>query len=224
MKHTMTIVVVAIATLLLAAKDASATLWCGKGPTAKLDYPCEDYSDAVDAAAAKYQTQWMTLSGVAGVSGVLNDRGGYMEIDVIVDPPSLIPGIRAVLPTEADGFPVRVISQPHGVFLMGGADQNECPPSSGANNSAADDALADPGTDDDDGSKLDPLSEALLDDETQAWTDLPGVAGVSAAQCGRCDCDPPKIAVEVQPAMMESVRKQIPSSKFGVPIVLQPFR
>ncbi len=43
-----------------------------------------------------------------------------------MDPPSLIPAITAVLPTEVDGFPVEVVAIRIGVFLLSGAPRNEC--------------------------------------------------------------------------------------------------
>ena len=127
-----------------------------------------------------------------------------MELEVIVDPPSLAPSVQAVLPTEADGFPVKVIAQPPD-FSYG--NQNSCASKSQSS--------------DDDDAKSDRLSEALSDDETRSWVKLPGVLSVGA-ELSECGCDAPKIAVEVQRAMMESVKAQLPSSKFGFQVVVEP--
>jgi hypothetical protein len=224
MKHRALIKAGALAlALLLAASQASATPWCSRGRESKPDHPCEDDDEAIDAAVTKFEPQWETVSGVVDVTGAQSTRGDYLEIRVAVDPPSLIPAVKAVLPTEADGFPVEVVRQdkiysPSGSVWFGpGAESISLKPGVFDFGEAS---TEDEGSD----SSSDPLTDAMLDDETNAWLDLPGVMNIEPAQCGNVACDPPKIAVSVQPSMMASVRKQIPSAKFGVPIELEPSR
>lgn len=221
MKHRTLIGAITLA-LLLAASQSGASSWCAYGPDSKPDHPCEDDDDAVEAAAAKYRAQWMALSGVVSVDAEHSERGDYMALRVTVDPSSLIPAIKASLPTETDGFAVEVGPIATGLFLVPGVfDLGKSAPPSALEGS--DDETARPpsaATDDD----TDPFTDAMMDDETQEWMDLPGVEGIHAAQCGEHDCSPPEIAVEVQPSMIDSVRKQIPESKFGVAITIVPSR
>ena len=244
MKHRAMIAVIAVA-LLFAPSQSGATSWCGRGRDSKPDHPCEDDDDAVAAAAAKYEAQWEALSGVQWVQGEQSNRGDYMALKVTVEPRSLIPAIRAALPTEADGFPVEVvpmqtgISLAPGIYLVPGVfdtgpvqrsdnDDSESaasePLAASTNNDSESDSTEPPTASADDDSASDPFTDAMDDEGTQAWMELPGVETLGTAQCGQRDCDPPKIAVGVQPSMLESVRKLIPASKFGVPIVLVPSR
>jgi len=222
MKHRAVIVAVTVA-MLFVASQSSATPWCAKDPHSKPDHPCDDDNDAVDAAATKFETQWKGVTGIIGVAGGQSTRGDYMEIEVTVEPPSLIPAIKAMLPTQTDGFPVNVVPiESGGVLLLPGIFilPDECTPPSKGDNSEAD-TVEPPSTDDD--SQSDPFTEAL-EEGMDVWMDLPGVETVETARCGNCDCDPPAIEVTVQPSMMASIRKQIPKSKFGVPIMLKPSR
>ena len=154
------------------------------------------------------------------VTGAQSDRGDYLEIRIAVDPPSLIPAVKAVLPTEADGFPVEVVRQDEMYSMRGGIWLKPGTFSLGRSANYGDSSTANSDGD----SSSDPLTDAMLDDETNAWLDLPGVVNIEPPQCGNVACDPPKIAVSVQPSMKAAVRKQIPSTKFGVPIVVMPSR
>ncbi len=205
--------------LLLAVGTCGATEFCGSGPDTKLDHPCEDDFDSAMAAAARYQSQWASISGVAAVT-VAQYEGDRLQLVVYVDPASLVPSIRATLPTEADGFPVqvvRLVSGSQGVIISPGhiayAEMSLC---------HADDS-SDPQSDaDSSDTNTSQFEEAIRDHETQSWIDLPGVLRLGPLKCGNCDCNPPQIAVTVQSAMMESVQEQIPATQFGVPVVVVP--
>jgi hypothetical protein len=141
----------ALAWLLTASQAGAAR--CRGGEASTPEHPCEDDSDAAETAAARYETQWKTLSGVMDVSAALSDHIHKMVLEVSVDPPSLIPAIKAVLPTEADGFPVEVVPMETGttagiylvpgVFDTGGADA-----STENSPTPADDQNSDPPSDD----------------------------------------------------------------------------
>ena len=70
----------------------------------------------------------------------------------------------------------------------------------------------------------DSFTDTASDDETRSWMDLPGVEEIGEGSCGEHECDPRKIEMAVQPSMIDSVRKQIPSSKNGFSVVLVPSR
>src|SRR5579872_6534279 len=184
MKHALTIGVVTIAMLFLIAPTASATSWCSKGPDEQPDHPCDDDADAADAAAARFGAQWQSISGVIDVYSAYSDQGDYVELHVIVDPPSLAPSVEAVLPSEAGGFPVKVIAQSPEGFSNG--DQNTCASRSQSSN---------------DETQSDRFSQALADDETRSWVKLPGALALGE-EFSECGGDPPKIVVYAQRAMV----------------------
>jgi len=100
----------AIALLLTIVTPVHAGWWCARGPGQQPDHPCDDDWAPGDAAAAKYRTQWMAqYRGISEVRRGFDDDGDYTELLVTVDPPELASSVEAVLPNEADGFPVRVI-------------------------------------------------------------------------------------------------------------------
>ena len=151
----------------------------------------------------KFGAQWQSISGVNRVYAVQSDPGEYMELEVIVDPPSLAPSVEAVLPTEAGGFPVKVIAQPSGY-------------SSNDNQSGG---ASDPQTSSDGDATSSRLDEALADSETRSWLRLPGVLAIGAL-VGGCGF-PPKIAVYAQLAMMDSVKAEVPSNAFGFEVEVE---
>lgn len=197
---------IAIGLLMLAGSPADAELWCLRGPGQQPDHACDGDGAKIDTVAATYQDQWTTqYPGVSRVIGAISDSYDYMELRVLVEPPELAPSIAAVLPTEADGFPVRVISYPPQPEVESiGGDGGYQSTSSAIQSDADHDSLA----------------RAMDDDETKAWENLPGVIAIGWKD-PESSSDHPKIVIEVQPSMMESVRKETPTSKLGIPIVVE---
>jgi len=199
--------------LMMAANPAHAGWWCADGPGRQPDHPCDDDSDDANAAAAKFEDQWMAqYPGITDVSSGLSDDGDYLELRVTVDPPELASSIEAVLPSEADGFPVRVLAQPR--FDGNSEDYSEA-----LNSDVKDDAKRRDEIDARAKYKL--IREVLSDPEAKSWMELPGVVVVDSPRCGSGNS--PTIQVEVQPAMVSDAKAQIPSSLMGVPVEVVPF-
>src|SRR5262249_39320884 len=96
--------------LLLAVGICGATEFCGSGPDGNPDRPCDEDFKSAEAVAAKYESQWRSISGVASVS-VLREASVH-EVVVEVKPASLADSVTDVLPSEVEGYPVRVFALP----------------------------------------------------------------------------------------------------------------
>jgi len=79
-------------------------------------------------------------------------------------------------------------------------------------------ALSHPCTDDDD----DPAVSAAIDKYQEQWMDLPGVSLVDHNDTYHNRAQ--SIVVDVDAAFVDSVKKQLPASVDGIPVVIVPFK
>lgn len=217
MKHRAIVGASALA-LLLGVGICGATMFCGSGSDGKPDRPCDEDLDNAQAVATKYETRWKSISGVASVYVFQEET--VNQVIVRVEPSSLADSVESVLPSEVEGYPVRVVSIPEEPESNGGAhlasnhfrygNIKPC----GSNEQMQDgDSGSSP-------SEVDTRAydDVMSDPDTESWLDLPGVLSIGPKKCGECDCIPLQVVVTVQSAMLESVRAQLPPSKFGVQI------
>ena len=219
MRHRAKIGAFAVA-LLLAVGTCNATEFCGGDPGRIPDRPCEEDLKNAQAVAAKYEWQWKSISGVASIS-VFHSRS-VTQIVVEVQPSSLGNSVEAVLPSEVEGYPVRIsldASNDSEAFSAGGTNLASNHSRYGSISPCKPDADGDSETS---ASEIDTRAydEVISDPDTESWLDLPGVLSIGPQKCGDCDCVPLQVAVTVQARMLESVRAQLPTTKFGVPIVI----
>jgi len=195
---------VTVALVFLWAGQINAEQWCGYGPgSPTLDHPCWEDNDRLDRAVADFHAQrrWEEIPGVNGVGYGISKRGYYSEIEVYVQPKSMLPSVAAEVPASIDGIPIAVVL-PETISVGDAAGPTDC-------KSRRSDNLGD--------SSYVPV----LKEHMQEWYALPGVVTMGA-QCKDGCCDFTKVEVGVQAPFVESVRNHIPTSIDGVPIRIVP--
>jgi hypothetical protein len=193
-----------VALVFLWARPVNAELWCRYGPDSPtLDHSCGDDNDRLVRAVADFHSQRRLeeIPGVLSVGYGINEHGYYPEIEVFVQPESLIPSAAAQVPASINGVPIAVV--PPKLVMIDEATSSDC--KAGRSDNQADSSYL-----------------PVLQEHMQEWNALPGVVGMGA-QCKDGCCDFTKLQVSVQAPFVESVRNRIPASIDGVPIRIVTF-
>ena len=210
-------------------RPSRAEPWCGDGPGTALSHPCTDDDDnqALDDAIAKYRDEWMRLKGVWSVEeGDDENHNRVANIEVRVESASVI-SVRKQIPSAVDGIPVVILPGeiPSGVsigsFTRRGSDDGEAvrSPSEVAKEAAEEARRV---RLEEDRKKAEDLYSSVVLKYGYHWMDLPGVTGMTPANCNRDGCDFTTVGVTVQRELLPETRREIPSSVDGERIELIP--
>ena len=200
------------------ARQSRAEMWCGDGPGTALSHQCADADDspAVNAAVAKYQERWMRLDGVWSVEAVDDYHNRVPNIEVHVEPASLA-SAKKQIPSSVGGIPVVLVpgEMPDGgVAFIVGHFSNDRAESARLAREQVEHAKA--------REKYEPAYTQVVQDYGERWDDLPGVMGVGPKCDGDKGCDFSTAVVSVQRELLPQAQREIPSSVYGVKIVLVP--
>jgi hypothetical protein len=193
------------------ATSLHAEVWCGRGASPSLNHACVPAAKATISRRAFLDSrdEWMAQKGVWSVESAKSVSGGE-EIWVSVGPDFANPN-RTEIPASESGVPVVIVpasTEKLGVIIREGTFG---PTPSGAqkrqpqNSVGAEEAYSD-----------------VVHANSEYWLALPGVIGIGPARCSDDGCDFSSVGVIVQPQLLKSTQKQIPSYINGVPIVLIP--
>ena len=208
--------------LVMGARQSRAEEWCGDGPGTALSHPCtdvDDYSPAVDDAVAKYQDRWMRLQGVYSVDLGDTYHNRVPTILVHVDSAS-VAEVRKEIPSSVDGIPVEIVP---GKMPMGLPSVAYLPigPAENARRSSHPKRDASCVRREEDHKKAEDSYTLVVQKYGERWMNLPGVIGIGA-KCDSNGCDFKTAEVTVQRELLPEAQREIPSSVYGVKIVLVP--
>jgi hypothetical protein len=204
--------------LVLIARQSHAETWCGDGPGTELSHPCADADEnpAVNAAVAKYQDRWIQIEGVYSVDAGDDYHNGVPNIEVHVETAS-VASAKKQIPTSVGGIPVVIVpgKMPEagvhvGYWSSDGAENARLARQIEEREKAR--------------AKYEPAYTQVVQDYGDSWMDLPGVMGIGP----KCDndnedaCDFSTAVVGVQRELLPEAEREIPSSVYGIKIVLSP--
>ena len=200
--------------IILIARLSRAEMWCGDGPGTALSHRCTDADDspAVDKAVAKYQDRWMRLKGVWSVEAGddYHNRVPYIEVHVV---PASLAAAKKQIPSFVGGIPVVLVpgEMPDSdvAFIAGHPSSDR----------AERDRLV---RQQQERAKYEPAYIQVVQDYGERWDDLPGVMGIGPKCDGHKGCDFSTAEVSVQRELLPEAQREIPSSVYGVKIVLVP--
>jgi hypothetical protein len=200
--------------LVLIARLLRAEMWCGDGPGTALSHRCTDADDspAVDAAVAKYRDRWMRLDGVWSVEAGDDYHNRVPNIEVHVEPASLA-SAKKKIPSSVGGIPVVLVP---GEMPDGDDAFIEAHPST---DRAERDRFV---RQQKEREKYEPAYTQVVQDYGERWDDLLGVMGIGPKCDGDKGCDFSTAIGSVQREPLPEAQREIPSSVYGVKIVLVP--
>ena len=204
------------AALMLCAPQSRAEVWCGDGPGTELSHPCTDAdeSPAVNAAVAKYEERWMKLDGVYSVEAGEDYHDRIPNIEVHVETDS-VASAKEKIPSSVDGIPVVIVpgKMPEAIGEIEFWSNDRAENARLARQIEEREKAR---------AKYEPAYTQVVEYDGESWMDLPGVIGIGA----KCDndgaCDFSIAVVRVQRELLPEDEREIPSSVYGVKIVLSP--
>jgi hypothetical protein len=191
-------------------------MWCGDGPGTELSHPCSDADEnrAVNAAVAKYQDRWIQIEGVYRVEAGDDYHNRVPDIEVHVETASVATA-KKQLPSSVAGIPVVTVpgkTPEAGVGI--GILSNDRAENARLARMAKEREKA--------RAKYEPAYTQVVQDYGERWNDLPGVIGIGPKCDNDDECDFSTAIVGVQRELLPQAEREIPSSMYGIKIVLTP--
>jgi hypothetical protein len=202
--------------LVLIAGQSRAETWCGDGPGTELSHPCTDADEnpAVNAAVAKYRDRWIQIEGVYDVDAGDDYHNGVPDIEVHVETAS-VDSAKKLIPTSLGGIPVVIVpgKMPDGLEAFGSWSNDRAENARRARQEEEREKAR---------AKYEPAYTQVVQDYGESWMDLPGVIGIGAKCDNEDACDFSTAVVGVQRELLPEAERAIPSSVYGIKIVLSP--
>ena len=156
----------------------------------------------------------MSIEGVYSVDPGDDYHNRVPDIEVHVDSAS-VPSAKKKIPPSVDGIPVVVVpgKMPEG-GVSAGHWSNDPAEAARLNHTQEEREQA--------RAKYEPAFTQMMQDYGNRWNDLPGVIGMGAKCDGDNGCDYTTAEVTVQSELLPEVQREIPSSQYGVKILLVP--